>query len=267
MNGHDTDGRPARRAVITGASSGIGAALAVELSRRGWQVALLARRLELLREVESSLSTRGFSVACDVGDAGSVRNAVRLAEDALGGPFDLAVANAGVGLPTVGSTFNLPDAELMVRVNVLGMLYLFDAVVPSMVERRSGRFVGVASIAGHRGLPSASVYSATKSFMHTFLEASRIELKAHGVGVTTVNPGFIATAMTEKNRFPMPFLMNAGEAATIIADGIDRGDREIEFPLPMGLFMRLVRLVPNAWFEMASSGFARRKVNTEKLRR
>src|SRR5215217_409305 len=182
------------RAVITGASSGIGLELARELSRRGWELLLLARRVELIEQLP-----RSEGVACDVTDASAVRKAVS-------GPFDLAIANAGVSIPNHAAKFSLADAEQVLRVNVLGMLYLYDAVIPSMIERRSGRFAGVASLAGLRGLPAAAPYSASKAAMQAFLEASRVELAAYGVGVTIINPGFVSTAMTAKNRFRMPFL-------------------------------------------------------------
>jgi short-subunit dehydrogenase len=258
------------KAIITGASSGIGHALAQELAQRGWELALLARRADLLDELSGQLNARGaktVALPCDVSDGEAVRAAVRAGEELLGGPFDLAVANAGVGLPTNATKFPIDDAELMVRVNFLGLLYLFDAVVPSMIERRSGRIVGVASIAGLRGLPTTSVYSATKAGMQSFLEASRVELAPHGIGVTTVNPGFVDTAMTAKNRFRMPFLMSAAEAARIIADGIERGDREVEFPRPMSLLVRSMRLMPNALYDRMTAGFVFRSTDESRMKR
>lgn len=147
-------------------------------------------------------------------------------------------------IPSYATKFKLDEAEQTIRVNVLGLMYLYDAVIPSMVERGSGRFVGVASIAGLRGLPTSGPYSASKAAVQAFLEAARIELKPYGVGVTIVNPGFVATPMTEKNRFRMPFLMQPGDAARVIARGISRGARVVEFPRPMSLLMRLVRYLP-----------------------
>src|SRR5258706_14651676 len=232
------------RAIITGASSGIGAALAHELARRGWTLALLSRRGDLLDALVKELPTKSIALPCDVTDASAVRDAVKRGEAAVGGPVDLAIANAGVGVPSHAAKFVLADAELMMRVNILGMFNLFDAVIPSMIERRAGRFAGIASIAGLRGLPTSSVYSATKAAMHAFLEASRVELRPYGVGVTTVNPGFIITPMTEKNRFKMPFLMTAEEAARIIANGLERGAGVVEFPLPMSLLSRAGRFLP-----------------------
>ena len=255
------------RAIITGASSGIGAALARELARRGWTLALLARRADLLESLARELTQTPVTLACDVTDADAVRQAVRRGEEVLGGPFDLAVANAGVGLPSHAAKFNLADAELMIRVNVLGMFNLFDAVIPSMVERRSGRFAGVASLAGLRGLPGTSVYSATKAAMQAFLEASRIDLLQYGVGVTTINPGFVETAMTEKNRFKMPFLMKVGDAARIMADGLERGKRVVEFPWSMSMAMRFGRLLPTALWERVTAPYAWRKAGSEMAKR
>lgn len=251
-----------RRAVITGASSGIGLALARELARRGYDLALLARRVELLDALARELherGTRAVAYACDVTDHAFLHDAVRRAENELGGPFDLAIANAGVSIPGHATKFNIADAEQIIRVNVLGLMYLYDAIIPTMVERRGGRFVGVASIAGLRGLPTSGPYSASKAAVQAFLEAARIELAPYGVGITIVNPGFVATAMTEKNRFRMPFLMQPEPAAAIIADGIESGDRVVEFPRPMSVLMRTVRLIPDALYERIMVPYARRK--------
>ena len=258
------------RAIITGASSGIGLTLARELARRGYSLALLARRTELLDELARELGGRGtqtVALSCDVTELQQVRDAVKRAAETLGGSFDLAVANAGLSIPGHATKFNVAEAEQIMRVNYFGMLYLFDAVIPSMIERRSGRFAGVASIAGLRGLPSAGPYSASKAAMQAFLEAARIELAPYDVGVTTINPGFIATAMTEKNRFHMPFLMNADEAAAIMADGLESGARLVEFPKPMSLLTRTMRLIPDAIYEAIMVPEAKRKNESEKENR
>ena len=196
---------------------------------------------------------RSEAIACDVTDAAAVKRAVH-------GPFDLAIANAGVGIRNHAAKFSLADAEQVIRVNVLGMMYLYDAVIPAMIERRSGRFAGVASVAGLRGLPSAAPYSASKAAMQAFLEASRIELAHYGVGITTINPGFIATPMTDKNKFRMPFLMTAERAARIIVDGLERGKRVIEFPRRMSMLMRTLRYVPAPLYDriMSSAGKLKR---------
>jgi short-subunit dehydrogenase len=230
------------RAIITGASSGIGAAMAREFSRRGYALTLLARRAELLDQLASELPDT-LAIPCDVTDSAAVHDAVKRA-----GPIDVAIANAGVGVTGYASKI-IDEAEVMMRVNYFGMLYLFGAVVPAMIERGAGHFAGIASIAGLRGLPSASGYSASKAAMQAFLESARVELAPLGVRVTTVNPGFIATPMTEKNTFHMPFLMQADAAARIIVDGIERGARIVEFPRPMSMAMRFARLLPSAVYD------------------
>ncbi|HYH10480.1 MAG TPA: SDR family NAD(P)-dependent oxidoreductase [Thermoanaerobaculia bacterium] len=242
------------RAIITGASTGIGYALAHELARRGYELVLLARRVA---DVPNAIA-----ISCDVTDANAVKDAVQ-----KHGPFDLAIANAGVSIPIQAASFAMHDAEHVLRVNVLGLMYLYDAVIPSMIERRGGRFVGVASIAGLRGLPGAGPYSASKAAVQAFLEAARIELAPYGVGVTIVNPGFVATPMTEKNRFRMPFLMQPAEAAVVIADGIEHRKRVVEFPRPMSILMRLVRYLPDALYDRIMLPYARRKLDATKVKR
>ena len=250
-----------QRAIITGASSGIGAAVARELVRRGWFVVLLARRADLLDQLAVELRN-AVAVPCDVSDAAALQRAA-----AEHGPFDLAIANAGIGVPTYAATFNLGDAVAMMEVNVLGMFNLFAAVVPSMVERRSGRFAGVASLAGLRGLPSSSVYSASKAAMQAFLEASRGELSAYGVGVTTINPGFVDTPILEKHRRKPPLTMPVARAARIIVNGLERGRSEIEFPLSMSLLVRAMRHLPNALYDRIGRRYGKRRIDQAKVRR
>ncbi|HEY8182994.1 MAG TPA: SDR family NAD(P)-dependent oxidoreductase [Thermoanaerobaculia bacterium] len=239
-----------KRAIITGASSGIGAEMAREFARRDYEVVMLARRADLLDQLAKELP-HATAIACDVTDSAAVHDAV-----ARSGPFDVAIANAGVGV-TAWAAKSVADAELMMRVNYFGMLHLFDAVMPSMMERRSGQFAGVASIAGLRGLPTSAGYSASKAAIQVFLEAARVELKSFNIRVTTVNPGFIVTAMTEKNKFKMPFLMKADRAARIIVDGIERGARVVEFPFPMSVAMRFARVVPAWMFDRVVGGYAK----------
>jgi short-subunit dehydrogenase len=250
-----------RNAFITGASSGIGAALAREFGRRGWRVTLFARRGDLLQALVSELRAGGveaFAEEGDVLDADAVRAAVDRTVARWG--IDMAIANAGVSITMRAVAFNLENARQILNVNVVGTLHLFDAVLPHMLARKSGHFVGVASIAGLRGLPGSAMYSASKAAVQAFLEGVRGELALAGIRVTTVNPGYIKTPMTDRNRFHMPFLMSAEDAAVVIADGLEAGKREIEFPRPLSLFMRAVRLLPNALYDRATMPYARRKM-------
>jgi len=254
---------------ITGASSGIGLELARKFAARGDRVALSARRAALLEENAAAIRNAGgkaIALPADVTDASAVREAVRATETQWG-PIDLAIANAGIGVANRAVDFSLEDAELTLRTNVNGMLYLFDAVIPSMVERRSGQFAGVASLAGLRGLPYSSIYSASKAAMQAFLEACRIELAPLGITVTTVNPGFVDTPMTAKNRFKMPFLMTVDRAASIIVSGLDARRRVIEFPRPTSLFMRGARLLPAFAYDRIIAPYNLRRIDLTKVRR
>lgn len=258
-----------RTVFITGASSGIGLALARQMAARGDRVALSARRASLLDENAAAILRAGgkaMAVPADVSDLASVRNAVAEVEHAWG-PIDMAIANAGVGIPNRALEFSIEDAEQMLKTNVYGMLYLFDAVIPSMIERRAGQFAGVASLAGLRGLPNSSIYSASKAAMQTFLEASRIELAPSGIGVTTINPGFVETPMTSKNRFRMPFLMTAERAAFIILKGLDQRKSVIDFPLPTALFMRMTRLLPSSLYDRIIAPYNLRRIDPSLIKR
>lgn len=203
-----------------------------------------------------------MAIACDVTDAAAVKHAID-----EHGPFDLAIANAGISIPTYADSFNRADAEAVIKVNVIGMFNLLDAVLPAMLERKRGRFAGVASLAGLRGLPSSGVYSASKAAMQAFLEASRAELAGSGIGVTIINPGYVDTPIVEKYRFKLPFLVPVDRAARIIVDGLEAGKREIEFPLPMVLLMRTLRLLPNALYDRLGRRYAKRRIDLEKVRR
>ena len=245
--------------LITGASSGIGAELGRAWGREGCDIALLARRADRLEEAAvavRSTGARALPIVCDVTDRQAVGAAVAHTVEMLG-PIDVAVANAGVALKCRAAKFNLADAETIIRVNVFGMFNLYDAVIPSMIERRTGRFVGIASLAGLRGLPGSPVYSASKAAMQAFLEGARGELAVRGVKLITVNPGFVKSEITRTNEFAMPFLMETEDAAERIVRGVERGERTIEFPLPMKLAVRTMRALPDRLWDFFSLRAAR----------
>ncbi|MEO8216401.1 MAG: SDR family NAD(P)-dependent oxidoreductase [Acidobacteriota bacterium] len=258
-----------RAAIITGGSSGIGPALARELGRSGYRVALLARRADELASRVRELQADGVEalcLPCDVTSSEQVHAAVEKTKAAWG-QIDLVIANAGLGFPTPAKRFVLEDADRIMRTNFYGTLTLFDAVIPDMLARRSGTFVGVASLAGKRGLPGSSIYSASKAAMQAFLEATRVELSPTGVRVVVVNPGFIETPMTARNRFRMLFLMSVDKAARIITSRLERGDSEINFPLPTAMLMVALRHFPNRVYDFALRGYAKRDIDLTKARR
>lgn len=235
-----------RTAVVTGASTGIGRALAIELAERGCDVGLLARRQHLLEEVAGEVERRGRRAAiavCDVARRDEVFEAIRTVQEKLG-PTDLLIANAGMGDPVKVTEFDVERIERMYQVNVLGAIYAIGAVLPHMLQEKRGHIVGISSLAGYRGFPQSSTYCATKAALRVQLEGLRVELRPRNVYVTVVCPGFIRTPMTEKNKFYMPFLMDADVAAIKIANAIARKKRVYAFPWQMALFVGLLRALP-----------------------
>lgn len=228
------------RTWVIGASSGIGAAVARELHARGAQVAISARRREKLEDVSGG---RMIVVPADVTDDAGLASAADRVREELGG-IDLAVLCAGLWEQMDATEWDHDQFRRHVEVNLIGMGAAIAAVLPSMLARGQGRIVGVASVAGYRGIPGAEAYGATKAAQINLLEGLRAAVKRHGVTVTTVNPGFVRTEMTDANDFPMPFMIDADRAARAICTGIARGRAEIIFPLPMAVMMKIARLLP-----------------------
>lgn len=234
-------------AVVTGASSGIGWSLAKALASEGCKVGLTARRedrlLTLAQEIRLAGGTAEIAQA-DVGDRHQLGEAIRLLGAHLG-PIDLLVANAGVGMPTRVEPLNVADVEAMVRVNLLGVVYAIEAVLPEMLQRRRGHLAAVSSLGSYKGLPGESGYCASKAAVNTFMEGLRIQLRDRGIAVTTICPGFIRTPMTETNQFHMPWLLSADEAAGRIVRSLHRRDRVFNFPWQTTLLMKLTRWLPD----------------------
>ena len=244
---------------VTGASSGIGAALARELADRGARVAVSARSAGPLSEVAGG---RMAVVPVDVTDRAATVAAGEQVRNALGG-LDVAVLNAGTWSEFHVEPWNSQLFADHLLVNVMGAVHSLEAVVPQMLAEGRGRVVGVASVAGYRGLPGSEAYNAGKAALISLLESLRGSLAPRGIVVQTVNPGFVTTRMTDRNRFPMPFKVPAEVAARTIADGIARDKAEVVFPLPMAVLMKVARVVPvRAWTAltatMARRGLTRR---------
>ena len=229
---------------VVGGSSGIGAAVASELARRGATVAISARREDRLREVSGG----DMLVApADVTDAASVAAAAARVREELG-PIDLAVLSAGYWKQMNPADWDTEVFDQHIRVNLAGMSNSIAAVLPGMLQRRSGTIAGIASVAGYRGLAGAEAYGATKAAQINLLESLRVHVARTGVHVTTICPGFVRTDLTAGNPFPMPFIIEAGQAARSICDGLERDRAEIVFPARMALLMKAARLVPaRAW--------------------
>lgn len=231
---------------ITGASSGLGAALATHYAGRGASLGLLARRGDSLEELAGRLNVPSTIYAADVGDTAEM---ARIAKDycSKNGAPDIVIANAGASSGTLGGNpDDLAVLERILRTNVLGLAATLAPFAAPMRERGSGTLAGIASVAGIRGLPGSGAYCASKSAAITWLESLRLELAGSGVRVATVCPGYVRTPMTSVNRFPMPFMLGADDAARRIARAIDRGTRYTVVPWPMRIVASALGLLP-AW--------------------
>jgi short-subunit dehydrogenase len=242
-----------KRIWLTGASSGIGRALALELAARGAACGLTARSEEALRALRGEIEGRGgraIVVPGDVTDAAQMKAVAAELEERLGG-IDILIANAGTHLFTKPEAFDAGEYLGLMNLNYGGMLRCIEAVLPYMLQRAGegregggGRIVGVSSLAGYRGVPRAAAYGASKAAMIHFLESLRFHLVRRGIGITIVNPGFVRTPLTDKNDFHMPFLIDADRAARIMCDGIARGKDEITFPIPFNWIIKVMRIIP-----------------------
>jgi short-subunit dehydrogenase len=248
-------------ALVTGASSGLGRALALRLASAGWAVGLAARRKDDLDAVAAEIHARGgaaHALACDVGERASVHAAAAACAAALG-PVDLLVANAGVSENTHAGSLDAREVERLVRVNYLGSVYAVEAVLPGMLARGSGQLVAVGSLAGLGGLPLSAAYSASKAAQMDFFEALRIDLRGKGVAVTVVAPGYVRSPMTDRNRFPMPFMIELDDAVERIARAIERRDRLVLFPWQLAWIRWVAQIFPRSLYDAIASRLRRDK--------
>ena len=249
--------------VITGGSSGMGAALAKELAKRGQRVGLIARRSEqlaiLVNEIRDAGGKASFATA-DVTDRGVVATAVgHLVEKQ--GPVDIIVANAGIGPATHTTVFDVDQMCFTMRVNFDGVVNTFAAVLPDMLERNSGHLAAVSSIGSLWGLPVFGAYSASKAAVSTLLESMATDLAPTGLRVTTIRPGFVNTPLIRDNP-PMPMTLDCKEAARIMANGLLAGRRYISFPL-RSLWLSAARfLVPDRIFDPIANRMTERMFPT-----
>ncbi|HPM79641.1 MAG TPA: SDR family NAD(P)-dependent oxidoreductase [Candidatus Anammoximicrobium sp.] len=233
--------------IITGASSGIGRALAEGLAACRARVGLVARREIHLQELAAAIASRGGRAALAAADV-TVREQVFQAVGALEaelGPCDVLIANAGVYRKTPAREFDVQRAELVLTTNLLGVVYALGAVLPGMVQRQRGHLAAVASVGGMIGLPGAAAYCASKQGVVTLLQSLRADLWRTGIRVTAVCPGYVDTPMiTDEERATLRGLVSADEAAWRIAWAIERGRAEYWFPWWTALEVRLARLLP-----------------------
>lgn len=244
---------------LTGASSGIGEALARHYAGRGATLGLFARRESELARLRAALAPATIvTYAGDVRDADALARAGADFIARFGAP-DVVVANAGVSRGTLtDEVADLPAFRVVVETNFLGMVQTFSPFMAAMRAAKAGVLAGVASVGGFRGLPGAGAYCASKSAVITYLESLRVELHGSGVAVVTLCPGFIATPLTAQNPYPMPFLMTPERAARLMAGAIDRRRKFYVLPWQMACLGRLLRIAPRFLYDPMIAGRKRK---------
>ena len=240
--------------LITGASSGIGRGLALEIANRGAKVGLMARRVETLDEIAKEIESNGGTAAvlpADVQDDKSVRAAVEKLTE-LHGPVDILIANAGIGATTDAAVLEPAGVANVINVNVIGAVNSVSAVIPQMVQRGQGQLVAISSLAAYRGLPKSAAYCASKAALSAFFESLRLDLEPKGIDVTIIHPGFIKTPLTAGREAKMPFLMELDDAVAKIMRAIEKRKKSYAFPWQLATIVRAGMIMPNSMYDFIS---------------
>src|SRR5687767_6174190 len=241
--------------IVTGASSGIGRALALELGRRGARLGLTARRAEELLKVADEVERAGgeaLALPADVRDAEAMLKAAERVRERWG-RVDVLVANAGMSSTTAGTKLNAGEVGDVISINVLGVVNSVAAVLPDMLERGSGHLVAISSLASYRGMPKSGAYSASKAAVSTFFESLRVDLRKSGVDVTVIHPGFIRTPMTANRKKKLPFLLEVDDAARRIVRAVERRARTYAFPWQLASLVRVIKHMPGRLYDRLAS--------------
>jgi short-subunit dehydrogenase len=242
---------------ITGASAGIGRAVALRLARQGYRVAVTARRAADLEALAIEMLEHIHAFPGDVTDSAGMARIVAAVE-ATHGPIALALLNAGVYHTEERSGFDADLVRKTMETNFGGTVNALDPVLAAMLTRGRGQIAMVGSLAGYRGIPGSLAYGASKSAMIYLAEALKLSYQARGLTIQIINPGFVRTAMTAPNDYAMPFLMDVEEAARAICDGLARGGFEITFPKRLAWVVKAASLLPHALFFPVMSRATRR---------
>lgn len=240
-----------KNVLIIGASQGIGKALAIEYSSNSSNLMLLSRNEDAIREISESINSLGgvsYFKKCDVSNKDEVKNGISFAVDSLK-DIDLAIVNAGVGSPVWMENFSSEEFKKVVEINTFGIAHCLEYLIPIMKKQGYGKIAGVSSLSDIRGFAGSSSYCSSKAATSLLLESARVELHKFNIKVITIKPGFVRTAMTDKNEFYMPFLMETDKAARIIHKRIEKNKRVVQFPLPTVLLTKLIRIIPNWLFD------------------
>ncbi len=241
---------------LTGASSGIGNALAIELAKRGAILGLLARRKEELEKLRAECEKLGAIARifpADVADKESLFQAAETLRNEFG-KIDILIANAGIGGGAVhASKLDADVFKKVIDVNLIGTANSVAAVLPDMFAKKNGQLVAISSLAAYGGLPKSASYNASKAGMSAMFESLRLDLLNSGVDVTIVHPGFIKTPLTSGREANMPFLMELDDAVQTIIRGIEKRKKNVAFPFPLAHFVRLARFFPLALYDFIAA--------------
>ena len=244
---------------LTGASSGIGEALALALAKKGAILGLLARREDLLRELSERCGSAGGTARYFVGDVVDADAVADAAEDFRKefGHIDIMIANAGISGKGADTRDLVPHAvKQVIDTNLMGAVNAVHAVLPAMLERGSGHLVAISSLAGIRGLPKSAAYSASKAAMTAYFESVRLDVQSRGVDVTIIQPGFIRTPLTAGREKKMPFLMYLDNAIPLFIRAIEKRKKFVAFPWQLATIVRAGKIMP-AWLYDRIAGRAR----------
>ena len=244
---------------LTGASSGIGEALAIELAKRGAILGLLARRENLLKQIAAKCESVGGKariLVCDVVDAIAVQKSADILRNEFDA-IDILIANAGIGGNNAETrNFNAEAVKKVIDINLIGAVNAVAAVLPPMLEKGSGQLVAISSLAGFRGLPKSAAYSASKAGMTAFFESVRLDVQNRGVSVTIIQPGFIKTPLTSGRANKMPYLMELEDSLPHFIGAIEKKKKFAAFPWQLATLARVAKIFP-AWLYDRTIGRAR----------
>jgi short-subunit dehydrogenase len=242
--------------LVTGASTGIGRELAIQLTKKNNRLVLIARREQLLRELIASLPNHPdehIYFPCDVSDSKTVEKVCKtLTNQAI--VFDVLILNAGIGGGFDVSDIDLDNFHKIFYINFFSNVLFLKHLLPPMINQQFGLVSAVSSLAGYRGMPKSAPYSTSKAALSTLIESLRIDLWNSGVKVSLISPGFVKTPMTDKNDYYMPFLIPVEKAVKIIIKGLEKEKTEIHFPYRFSLLAKLAKLLPNNFYAKVMQG-------------
>jgi short-subunit dehydrogenase len=242
--------------LITGASSGIGRGLALELARRGAKLGLAARRVELLEELAVEVSSESNAanvllLPADVEDAEAMRKAALQLSSAFG-QIDVLIANAGRGVTNPAAELDAAQLASTINVNLIGAANSVAAVLPEMIARASGHLVVISSLAAYRGLPKSAAYCASKAGVSAMFESFRLDLEPRGLDVTIIHPGFIKTPLTAGRTARLPWLMEVDDAVRKILRAIEKRKKSYAFPWQLATIVRAGMIMPTFMYDWIS---------------